>query len=64
VNATLPKGTEPTTLTVEKALELIAAKAGSAKGGKKASAKKAPAKKASAAKAKSTKKTTPAKQKE
>jgi len=67
VNATLPKGTEPDALTVEKALELIAAKAGSAKGGKKASAKKAPAKKASAAKAKPAAKSakkTAAKQKE
>ena len=67
VNATLPKGTEPDTLTVEKALELIAAKAGSAKGGKKAAAKKAPARKKTAAKAKPAAKgakKTPAKQKE
>ena len=67
VNATLPKGTEPDTLTVEKALELITAKAGSAKGGKKAAAKKAPARKKAAAKAKPAAKSakkTPAKQKE
>ena len=67
VNATLPKGTEPDTLTVEKALELIAAKAGSAKGGKKAAAKKAPARKKAAAKAKPAAKSakkTRAKQKE
>ncbi len=42
VNATLPKGVTPETITVEQALELIAAKA--AKGGKKAAPKKAAAK--------------------
>ncbi|NMG39136.1 type I DNA topoisomerase [Chelativorans sp. ZYF759] len=52
VNATLPNGKEPQSVTVEEALELIAAKA--AKGGKgkaKPAAKKAPAKKAPAKKA-------------
>lgn len=47
VNATLPNGKEPQSVTLEEALELIAAKA--AKGGKgarKPAAKKAPAKKA------------------
>ncbi len=45
VNATLPKGKDPASVTVEEALELIAAK-----GGKAATAKKAPAKKAAAKK--------------
>src|SRR5690606_31914930 len=54
VNATLPKGKDPASVTVEEALELIAAKAGKA-GSKKAApkkpaAKKAPAKKAAAKK--------------
>ena len=54
VNATLPKGVAPDTVTIEQALELIAAKAGSAKKpARKAAAKKAPAKKP--AKATSTK---------
>jgi DNA topoisomerase-1 len=56
INATLPKGTEPETLTLEQAMELVEAKA--AKGGKKkpaakkktAAKKKAPAKKATAKK--------------
>ena len=39
VNATLPKGTDPQSIELDKALELIAAKAGSAKGG----GRKAPA---------------------
>lgn len=58
VNATLPKGKEPMDVTLEDALELIAAKA--AKGGKKkpAAKKKAPAKKAT-----TTKKATAAKKK-
>lgn len=47
VNATLPKGSEPETLTLEEALPLLAAKAKGGKG-KPAAAKKAPAKKASA----------------
>lgn len=38
INATLPKGKEPTSVTLEEALELIAAKA--AKGGKKPAARK------------------------
>ncbi|MEP3047564.1 MAG: type I DNA topoisomerase [Roseibium sp.] len=51
INATLPKDTDPKEVTLEKALELIAAKA--AKGGakKKAPAKKAAAKKPAAKKA-------------
>ncbi len=49
INATLPKGTEPESLTLEAALELVAAKA--AAGGKKPAAKKAPAKKAAPKKA-------------
>ncbi|MFB2533245.1 type I DNA topoisomerase [Paracoccus sp. p3-h83] len=48
VNATLPKGVTPETVTVEQALELIAAKA--SKGGKKAAPKKAAAKKPAAKK--------------
>ncbi|WP_404933122.1 type I DNA topoisomerase [Nitratireductor sp. ac15] len=58
VNATLPKGKDPMDVTLEEALELIAAKA--SKGGKKkpAAKKKAPAKKATTAK-----KTTAAKKK-
>jgi DNA topoisomerase-1 len=58
VNATLPKGTEPEAVTLEIALPLIAAKAGS--GGKawskKTAAKKAPAKKPAAKKAPAKKK--------
>ncbi len=46
INATLPKGKEPTGVTLEEALELIAAKA--AKGGKKPAARKKKAKKAKA----------------
>jgi len=50
VNATLPKGKDPASVTVEEALELIAAKAGKS-GTKKAATKKATAvKKAPAAK--------------
>ncbi len=57
VNATLPRDTDPNAVTLEQALELIAAKA--AKGGtkKKAAAKKAPAKKASTKAAAGEKKT-------
>ena len=57
VNATLPRDTDPKAVTLEQALELIAAKA--AKGGtkKKAAAKKAPAKKASTKAAAGEKKT-------
>lgn len=50
VNATLPKGKEPASITVEEALELIAAKAGKSGVGKKAAPKKAAAKKKPAAK--------------
>lgn len=46
VNATLPKGSDPQAVTLEQALELIAAKGG----GKKAAAKKPAAKKAAATK--------------
>jgi len=52
VNATLPKELKPEDVTLEKALELIAAKGGP----KKAAAKKAPAKKAAAPKKAATKK--------
>jgi DNA topoisomerase-1 len=45
VNATLPKGKDPATVTLEEALELIAAKGGSASSGRK----KTPARKAAAA---------------
>jgi DNA topoisomerase-1 len=48
VNATLPNGKEPASVTVEEALELIAAKAGKS-GGRKAAAKKPAAKKKPAA---------------
>ncbi|MFN3954434.1 MAG: type I DNA topoisomerase [Pararhodobacter sp.] len=48
VNATLPKGVEPEAITVEQALELIAAKAGKGAKGKKAAPKKAAAKTAKA----------------
>jgi DNA topoisomerase-1 len=60
VNATLPKGKDPAGVTVEEALELIAAKAGKSGGAKKPAAKaaakkpaaqKAPAKKPAAKKA-------------
>jgi len=47
INATLPKGTEPESVTMEQALELIAAKAAK----KPATKKKAPAKKPAAKKA-------------
>ena len=63
VNATLPKGTDPQSIGLDKALELIAAKAGSAKSGgrkaparagaKKSAPKKAAARKPAAGKAKS-----------
>ena len=62
INATLPKDTDPETVTLEQAMEWVEAKA--AKGGKKkapakkAAAKKAPAKKATAAKKPAAKKTT------
>jgi len=63
VNATIPKDQDPQAITLDQALELVAAKAASKKPKrtakakkattKKASAKKAPAKKAKAAKEKS-----------
>ncbi|MEN5278208.1 type I DNA topoisomerase [Brucella sp. TWI432] len=56
VNATLPKGQEPTSVTLEEALALIAAKAGSIKT-KKAPARKTAAKTATAEKKTATKKT-------
>ena len=56
VNATLPKGTDPQAVTVEQALEWIAAKAASGKSGRKAPAKKAAATKKPAAKKKPVKK--------
>ncbi|MFW6413394.1 MAG: topoisomerase C-terminal repeat-containing protein, partial [Oceanicaulis sp.] len=50
-NATLPKGTDPESVTLEQAVALIAEKAGKSGGAKKkAPAKKAPAKKAAAKK--------------
>lgn len=50
VNATLPKEMAPETVTLEAALELVNAKAGSGTGKKKAAPKKAAAKKPAAAK--------------
>ncbi|WP_439272343.1 type I DNA topoisomerase [Pseudochrobactrum sp. HB0163] len=44
INATLPKGKDPATVTMEEALELISAKASSKKTSKKAAPKKAAAK--------------------
>ena len=52
VNATLPKGKEPATVTVEEALELIAAKAGKSGAGKSGGKKKAAAPKRKTAKKK------------
>jgi DNA topoisomerase I len=63
INATLPKGTDPESLTLEAALELVAAKAATGGKGKKAPAKKAPAKKAAAKKAPAKKAATKAKPK-
>lgn len=61
VNATLPKGMEADAVTLDQAIELIAAKAGKAPATKKApAAKKAPAKKATAAKKPAAKKATKA----
>ncbi|NCQ25314.1 MAG: type I DNA topoisomerase [Rhodobacteraceae bacterium CG17_big_fil_post_rev_8_21_14_2_50_63_15] len=53
INATLPKGVEPDSLTLDQALELISAKAGKAGKGRK------PAKKKSAPKKTTAQKTTP-----
>jgi len=60
VNATLPKGVEPEAISLEQALELIAAKAGS---GKKPAARKAGASAAKPAKAKAKPKAATAKPK-
>jgi DNA topoisomerase I len=62
VNATLPKDMTPESVTVEQALELLAAKAGAKAKPKKAAAKpKAAPKKAAATKAKTTTKAAPKK---
>ncbi|MBI1493490.1 type I DNA topoisomerase [Halocynthiibacter styelae] len=58
VNATLPKETEPADVTIEQALELIAAKAAKKGTRKKAAPKKKPAAKKTAAKKSAAKKTT------
>ncbi|MCB1417956.1 MAG: type I DNA topoisomerase, partial [Notoacmeibacter sp.] len=50
INATLPKGKDPQTITLEEAVALVAEKAGKSGSGKKPAAKKAPAKKAAAKK--------------
>ncbi|MCP1197889.1 type I DNA topoisomerase [Notoacmeibacter sp. MSK16QG-6] len=52
VNATLPKGKDPASITVEEALQLIAAKVEKGGGTKTAAKKKAPAKKKASAKKK------------
>ncbi|MEO3385954.1 type I DNA topoisomerase [Mesorhizobium sp. CAU 1741] len=51
INATLPKGKDPVSVTVEEALELIVAKGGKAGSGKSGGAKSATAKKAAPKKA-------------
>jgi DNA topoisomerase I len=51
INATLPKGTDPDTLTIEQAVELIAAKAATKGKRKKPAAKKTAGKKSASAKA-------------
>jgi len=57
INATLPKGTDPQTLTAEEAIELVNAKAAKSGGAKKPAAKaKKPAAKKAPAKAKAAKK--------
>ncbi len=61
INATLPRDSDPMSVTLEQALEMIAAKA--AKGGKKPAKKKAPAKKKPAAKKKAATKKPAAKKK-
>ena len=58
VNATLPKGKDPMTVTLEEAIEFVNAKAGkSGKGAKKAAPKKEPAAKKAPAKKPAAKKT-------
>ena len=57
INATLPKDAVPADVTMEQALELIAAKAEAKGGKKKAPAKKAAAKKTTAKKKPAAKKT-------
>lgn len=52
INATLPKGKDPTSVTLEEALELIAAKSSAPKKGRKTTVKKTATKKAPAKKAK------------
>lgn len=52
INATLPKGKDPTSVTLEEALELIAAKSSTPKKGRKTTVKKTATKKAPAKKAK------------
>lgn len=52
VNATLPKGKDPASVTLEEALELIAAKSSAPKKGRKTTVKKTATKKAPAKKAK------------
>jgi DNA topoisomerase-1 len=60
VNATLPKGVDPELITLQQALELIAAKAGKpAAANKKTAVKKTPAKKKAAAKPKTGAKAKP-----
>jgi DNA topoisomerase-1 len=63
INATLPKGTDPESMTMEAALELIIAKAGKKKPARKAAAKKPEAKKKATAKKKTSAKKAPARSK-
>lgn len=55
INATLPKGKDPASVTLEEALELIAAKSSAPKKGRKTTVKKTATKKAPAKKAKTKK---------
>ena len=61
VNASLPEGTTADTITLEQAVELLAAKVSSGKGSDRARSTRAAAPKASAAKAKTPKPPTPTK---